>query len=77
MKFINNLLNDTTRALIIAFFPDLINLAVSLGLEISEDAQKIWISALTKGVVLLFYVVKTGQGNPPPPPELTIGEKLP
>lgn len=62
---ISKLLTDETRALIIAFFPDLINLLVVSGVNISEDAQKIWISALTKFIVLIFYLIKTGQNQGP------------
>ncbi len=61
MKFFN----DETRALIVAFFPDLLNLAVVLGADISAEKQTIIMSALTKFIVFVFYIVKTGQSQGP------------
>ncbi len=57
--------NDETRALIVAFFPDLLNLAVALGADISSEKQAIIMSALTKIIVFVFYLFKTGQAQGP------------
>lgn len=57
--------NDETRALIVAFFPDLLSLAVAFGADISDDQQRLAMSVLTKVIVLIFYLFKTGQDQGP------------
>jgi hypothetical protein len=57
--------NDETRALIVAFFPDLLSLAVAFGVDITDDQQRLAMSALTKAIVLIFYLFKTGQNQGP------------
>lgn len=57
--------NDETRALIVAFFPDLLNLAIAFGLDVTSDQQAIAASAMTKFIVLVFYIFKTGQNQGP------------
>lgn len=54
---------DETRALIVAFFPDLLNIAIALGVSIDADKQAVIMSALTKLIVLVFYLYKTGQNQ--------------
>lgn len=57
--------NDETRALIVAFFPDLLNLAIVFGLDITSDQQAVAASVMTKAIVLIFYIFKTGQAQGP------------
>lgn len=57
--------NDETRALLVAFFPDLMSLAVAFGVDITDDQQRIGMSALTKLIVFVFYLFKTGQNQGP------------
>lgn len=61
--FFRKIMTDETRALIVAFFPDLINLFVALGVNISEGSQILIMSILTKVIVFVFYLYKTGQNQ--------------
>ena len=54
-------LNDETRAMLLAFLPDIWTVAVLLGADVGASGQAAVSSLVTKAVVLLFYIVKTGQ----------------
>lgn len=62
-----NLMTDETRALIVAFFPDLLSLAVAFGVELSEERSRLIMSVMTKFIVFVFYIYKTGQKEGPAP----------
>ncbi len=62
---VSKFFNDETRALIVAFFPDIFSLAIAFGLDVSSEQQSLAVSAMTKFIVLVFYVFKQGQSQGP------------
>lgn len=70
-----NLFNDTTRGLVLAFFPDIFTALQLFGaVDWTGDQTAIAMSLAGKAITFFFYVVKTGQGEAPPPASLVIGE---
>lgn len=65
MNFLNKIMTDETRALIVAFFPDLLSVYVAFGGSLSDDQSRLVMSLLTKGIVAVFYLWKTGQNQGP------------
>lgn len=61
--FLRNIMTDETRAMIVAFFPDLLSLYVAFGGEITDDQSRWIMSGLTKLIVLVFYLYKAGQNQ--------------
>lgn len=61
--WLDGVMNDTFRAMIIAFFPDLIRLGSFFGFEPTTDQTENIMSALTKIVVLIFFLYKGGQNQ--------------
>lgn len=62
-SWLDGVMNDTFRAMIIAFFPDLIRLGVLFGWEPTADETQNIMSALSKVVVIIFFLYKGGQNQ--------------
>lgn len=63
-RWFDNVMTDETRALIIAFFPDLFNAAEEFGIyDFSDSELQVATSIATKVIVGIFYVYKKGQNQ--------------